>query len=343
MTFEVISNKKSWDEGYSLFKPVNIDVYFSYDYCKLHELDGKGRVEALFFNGDNGMILFYPFLIKEIKGYNFDSRYYDIESVYGYGGPVVEGYNQSDMDEFEINFEDYCNTNNIVAEFIRFHPVLSNQIYFERGMKIERNRDTVIVDLDGNLENRWNFSISSKNRNMIRKATKSGIEVLISNDLKTFKKLYKETMTKLNAEDYYYFCDDYFTQLYKMDKNQVLLEAKLDGITIASAFFIFSDCYINYHLAGSDIRYLKYAPNNLLLFEAIKYGIENKKKKLFLGGGTTSRPDDSLLKYKKSFSPLVAGFFIGKKIHNKILYDELISQWEFKNKKKAKLFLQYEY
>ena len=66
------------------------------------------------------------------------------------------------------------------------------------------------------------------------------------------------------------------------------------------------------------------------LFDAGKFNlkliIKSKKLKikyLHFGGGRTNDENDSLLKFKKSFSNKETEFFIGEKIYNKILYNQL--------------------
>lgn len=101
--------------------------------------------------------------------------------------------------------------------------------------------------------------------------------------------------------------------------------------------------YFHYHLAGSLKETLKFAPNNLLLWEAIKYAHEKGYKRMHFGGGLTNSMDDNLFRFKSSFSKERADFYIGKRVHNEEVYDYLIGKWEEKNNKKKKLFLQYKY
>ena len=341
MCFCVIHNKENWDNQLSLITPPNKDIYYTYEYCYLHQVNGDGEVKAAVFKGANGSIILYPFIIKPIHGYDTDFQYYNIESVYGYGGPIVENFNESDMKKFEELFHSWCIEKNIVAEFIRFHPLLCNERYFNYLILKEKNRDTVYINIEEGIDIIWNRSITSKNRNMIRKAIKEDIKVSISKNYEGFIKIYGSTMKKLGADEYFLFSNKYFELLYKID-NFVLLEAKKDEKTIASAVFLYSEDYLNYHLAGSDENYLHLAPNNLLLFRAIEFGWDKGLKKFHLGGGTTNSEEDSLFKFKKSFSTNRSEFFTGKRIHNKLKYDYFMNEWKKKNNLEPRLFLQYE-
>lgn len=48
------------------------------------------------------------------------------------------------------------------------------------------------------------------------------------------------------------------------------------------------------------------------------------------GGGTSGDPENSLLKYKMNFSQTLSEFWIGKKVHNQAVYDQIVEQWKQK-------------
>lgn len=319
--------------------PMSIrDIYYRAEYYRMQEKNGDG-VGNLFVFEDEERIAVYPFMLNEIKGYDLEDRYYDIETAYGYGGPVVNCKDKRFIEKFEKSFNEYCIEENIVAEFIRFHPLIKNQYIFKENIDVSHNRYTVYIDLNKSTDEIWENDIISKNRNMIRKAIKSGLKVDFDDDINSFKEIYKNTMDKVSAEDYYYFNDKFYDSLKKIDK--VSINVKLKNEIVASAIFLKGDEYFHYHLSGSIKEYLKYSPNNLMLWEAIKYAKENGFKIFHFGGGLDDSINDKLFKFKKSFGKGIGDFYIGKRIHNSDIYNYLINTWEVKNNKKAKLFLQY--
>lgn len=321
--------------------PIHIqDIYYTSEYYKMYEVNGDGIGKIFIYYDNNDNLAIYPFMLREIDGYDLNNKYYDIETAYGYGGPVINCADEKFIKDFEKCFIYYCKKNNIVAEFVRFHPLIKNQNIFKKDIETLHNRITVQLDLTKGIENIWNEDIKSKNRNMIRKAKKNGLSVEESMDFETFKKIYSSTMNKVDADNYYYFDNNYYESL-KENNNCILLNVKKDNLVIASAIFMGYREYFHYHLAGSLNEYLKFAPNNLLLWEAIKYAHEKGYKKMHFGGGLTNNIGDNLFKFKNSFSKEYADFYIGKRIHNKEIYDYLISKWEDNNNKKAKILLQY--
>lgn len=339
--YEILDvNDKMWDEYFKKLPEKLQDIYYTSDYYRLYEENGDGKAR-LFVYKDGINIGMYPFLINEID-YDDNEKYYDIQSAYGYGGPIINNKDEAFLNKFENAFLQFCNQSNIIAEFVRFHPLIKNEGIFKNDIIKLHNRNTVYLDLNKGIKRIWDEDIKSKNRNMIRKAKKNGLVVEESKDYKKFKEIYLKTMTNVGAQEYYYFNTYYYDNMSKSE-NCILLNVKMDKEIIASAIFMHYGDYFHYHLSGSVKEYCKFAPNNLLIWEAVKLACSREKKVFHLGGGLTDGLGDSLFKFKSSFSNMIGDFYIGKRIHNKKVYEKLISEWEKKNNRKSNLFLQYRY
>lgn len=331
---------EKWNEYFQLLPIEFQDIYYEREYYNLSERVDK-KLGKLFFYKENDYIAFYPFLLNKIQGYKLEEDYYDIETAYGYGGPLINTLNEKFRKSFEEKFLAYCKDNNIIAEFIRYHPILKNQEIFQSKIKLEENRKTLVVDLNNSLEEIWMKEIYIKNRTTIRRGVKEGAKVIYKKDLNNFEEIYKETMKKVNAEEYYYFSKDYFNYLKNLD--YIVIAIELRGRIIAEGVFLKGKNYLHYHLSGSKKEYLKYHPNNLMLWEAIKFGKENGFTKLHLGGGLTNSLEDSLYKFKSSFTKENLNYYIGKRVHNEKIYNYLLEQYEKEYNEKSKLFLQYNF
>ncbi|WP_353093825.1 GNAT family N-acetyltransferase [Tissierella praeacuta] len=322
--------------------PLNLeDIYFTSEYYELDEINGDGIAKLFVYYEDN-KIAMYPFILNRVTNYDLPRDYYDIETAYGYGGPITNCQDEYFLNNFEESFVEFCKENYIVAEFIRFHPLIKNERIFKRKIQVIHNRNTVFLDLTKGINKIWKEDINSKNRNVIKKAMKNGLHVEINNDYKMFKLIYKQTMDKVDANDYYYFDDKYYESI-KENNNCMLLSVKRENKVIAIAIFMGYGDYFHYHLAGSLKDELKFSPNNLLIWEAIKYAVDNEYKIMHFGGGLTDSLDDNLFKFKSRFSKQYADFYIGKRIHDKEIYSYLINEWENRNNKKATMLLQYRY
>lgn len=325
-----ITDKAEWSGLFDQLIPVQQDVYYTPEYYSLYEHNGDGEACCFAYEIDGDLVL-YPFLRNSISklGYKLDKEYYDIQGAYGYNGIIASNHSSDFINSFWESFDTWCQENDVIAEFSRFHPLLNNQEIASSKMKTFYSRHTVALDLTD--DDIWMHQISSKNRNMIRKAEKEGVTIVESDDYETFRKLYDGTMTDLHAESFYFFPQTYYDEYKQTFKdNSLLCFAMLDGKIIAGSMFMFSDDYAHYHLSARDREYSRYAANNLILWYGIQKAKERGCKWLHFGGGTTGDDGDSLLKFKKEFSKTLCGFWIGKRVHNQDVYNQIIEQWKNK-------------
>lgn len=332
MKYSILSLKDEikWKAFLDKLPPDKRDVYFTPDYYSLYQNYGDGKARCFVFEKD-GEIALYPFLINPISplGYKLEKEYNDIQGAYGYNGIISSTEETSFLAAFWDAFDAFCQENNIIAEFTRFHPLLNNQQLASPKMKTFFSRHTISLDLSLSVDDIWKTQISSKNRNMIRKAEKERVTIVESDDYETFKQLYDGTMTNLHAEDFYFFPQSYYDEYKQIFKDKSMLcLAMYDGNPIAGSMFMFSDDFAHYHLSGRDREYSRYAANNLILWYAILKAKERGCKWFHFGGGTTSDESDSLLKFKKEFSKTETEFWIGKRVHNEAIYNEIVRQWQ---------------
>lgn len=308
----------------------SIDLYFDENYGKLYEKIEKGKAEIFKFENEDGKIT-NQFLIREIPEKVNGKTYYDIVTPYGYGGPIInylKGNKENLLKEFEKNFKKYAEERNIVSEFVRFHPIKENAIDMKPIYNSTYMRKTLITKLDE--EDVVKKQISKSARKNIRQALNKGVIYKITekpNDISVFKNIYYSTMDRNHATDYYYFDDEYFQNILNYYKeNLILIEAIFEGKTIAAGiYFIYNDI-IHIHLSGTLTEYLYLSPAYILRYALILWGIEhnNKYKIIHHGGGRSNSEEDSLYLFKRNFAKLYdADFYVGKKIWNKEIYDEL--------------------
>lgn len=319
------------------------DVYYREEYVKLYKDENNLPLSVVCIDNDN--ILVMPFLRGEIRGY------YDFETPYGYGGPLANTNDLAWIDCALQTMNKCFKENNYVCGFIRFHPLLGNAYYCKDNMQVLFDRNTVTIDTSHSEEDIWANQIKSKNRNMIRKAEKNGLVFDAEYDFASigeFIKLYNSTMSRLEADDFYFFNGDYYeTFVNSIKDNGFLGTVRKDGNMICAAMFMFSDEYGHYHLEGSDREYSNLGANNYLLWKA---ACEMKKlgiKKFHLGGGTSPNQEDTLFKFKKVFSENLTEFFIGKEIFSVPAYNALCDDWKRHNADKVELYgnrlLKYRY
>jgi perosamine synthetase len=324
------------------------DVYFTPEYASIYEEDyGKDANESfcgeslLFFFGNDDEYILYPFVRRSINDLPFlkesgkseekSKEAYDIISHYGYSGPIIkikESKNEDDKKRlvkgFMESFREYCRKKSIITEFVRFHPLLKNDELFREFVSLDARNETVFVDLTKDIGT-LSAELNKKTRNSIKKAEKNNVKIEISSKkdyIKTFTKIYNNTMERNKASSKYFLPNKFFDKTAsELRDNLLLFVAKKDNKIISGALFMQKYGLMHYHFSGTDNDYSSLAPNDLILWKAIQWGKEHNCRKLHLGGGVSN--DDSLFKFKAGFSKDRSRFYSASIIHDKGRYDEL--------------------
>lgn len=322
-----VDQREKWERALGCF-PVR-DIYFTSDYHRLCELD-TGRQAAAYFHELGEHRLFFPFLIGAIPKVGGQSTLYDLESCYGYSGPLATTSDKNLLESLWQPFIDWCQQYGVVAGFTRCHPFLGTEKYFSSLTRTIHNRDTVFINLEVTEEELWD-SYPPNQRTRIRKAISNGLcfrHGKQSEIIDVFVPLYNASMERLGAGSRYYFNQEYFQFLSNQLDNQVdLLIVEKDDSPVAAAIFFKGDGIYHYHLGASLPEAFNWRPNNLLFHQASLLGKSQGFKRLHLGGGRSAAEDDSLLRFKGSFSDRRVSFYIGQSIFQPVLYKSLCQDW----------------
>lgn len=326
LTAYTLEQAEQWDAIVRSF--TEYDVYWLSGYVKAFQIHGDGEPLLFYYEGNNtrGINVVMKRDVakdKHFEGILKQGQYFDFSTPYGYGGWIIEG---DDFDSLFNSYYRWAQENNIISEFVRYHPMLNNQKYCENYYEIVQLGEVVHMALDSP-KLIWE-NITSKNRNMIRKAIKNGVKIYYGRYpeiYESFRNIYNRTMDKDNADQYYYFGKDFYTSILEdLPHNAQVFYAEKDNTIIAASIILATNGRMNYHLSGSLKEYGTFAPTNYLLYEAAVWGSMNGYRTLYLGGGVGSG-EDSLFKFKRAFyKGDLNHFYIGKKVFNQQKYDELL-------------------
>lgn len=307
-----------------------IDIYFEKEYGRLYERAEDGVCETFEYGSDAGKV-YHIFIRRRIPVRVDGELYYDLVTPYGYGGPVIlgchEGHKRDLIDGFASSFREYCKANNVVSEFVRFHPIINNADDFGSLYRVEHIRNTVGTNLK-DFGNPFDEEFSKSARQCIRRALRAGVECRIvenPENLDGFKKIYYATMERNVADAYYFFDDDYFAACVKYFKrNMILAEAVHQERVIAAALCFVYGRTIHVHLSGTLGDFLALSPAYVLRYGVILWGMENGFHLVHHGGGVTNDEADSLYQFKKRFGKNTEfRFCVGKKVWNAHVYERL--------------------
>lgn len=306
------------------------DIYFEPDYAELYETEENRAVEYR-FECEYGFIT-NLFLKRQIDIKLPDEvQYFDLVTPYGYGGPVIHWTNDKEklIQAYMDDFGRYTEKEHIIAEFVRFHPILGNGVDFKEVYKSIFDRKTVGTNLT--YDDVVAKEFSKHKRKDIRKALKNPeIRYEVTENpstLQDFLKIYYSTMDRDKADDYYYFKPDYFqTMLEKFREHITAGRVFLGDQLIAMGVYFRYGKYLHAHLSGTLSEYLDYSPANILKYALAVYGHENGYEVIHYGGGTSRSPENGVYKFKKEFGKNTEfDFYIAKKVWNEEIYKQICS------------------
>ncbi len=273
-----------------------------------------------------------------------NSDFYDVEPFIGYSGPVVTTSSPGFLNLAIEEYSQICRDEVIIAEVIRFNPLLENHSYFGPGTKIniQPAKDIVIVDCFNDDNSQLN-SFSKTGRYETRKAISSASYIMKdkSESLSEFVKFYYKSLERVGADTRWYFGTDFFDRVKTSNHFEVRSVTFEDKI-VSAALVIFYPFASYYFIAAND-PLMPLGANNYLIFNIAKETALRGSKKLILGGGVSSNPKDKLLAFKRKFAKKSKIFYIGKLIHNEKIYQELctFAITQDPNLKDVNYFLKY--
>lgn len=302
------------------------DIFFLPEWGKAYESQDHG--ENCIFEFRNGIgHVFYQFIKRPIPIQAGTVQYFDTITPFGQSGPVILECEAGQKTElaaaFDKAFQSYCKANQIVSEYIRFNGWVNNVQDFGHLYGIDNRGITMYIDLA--VDDVFMQEFKSGTRQQVRRALKNGVEVeydFTGATIKEFHRLYTIMAKKNDIPNHYMFSEELLAESFNLlEGKQFIIYAKYEGVYISAALYLHHGDFLHYHLAANDPEYFKVAGNSLILHEGCRWGVENGKKEMHLGGAST----DALYRFKRGFTktePL--DILTGKKIRNEEAYQLLV-------------------
>lgn len=332
MSFQIIDfNSSLWKNLYNKIPNSKKDIFFSSEFlCSCQKTLYKDhKIKAAIYSFDNKIIL-YPFVKREFVLDKF-TKFYDITCIYGRGG-IISNLLEGDklLEDFHLNFIDYCKKEKIINSFDRFHPIIGNHKFSNQLTNIELIQDFIVLDLDDSFIN-INNNFEYRHKKSISKAIRNNIEIFIEEDLKhldDFLFIYKDMLNYQNADRFYYFEKKFYIALDDYLKNNFFFAyAKYNNKIISCELILHNNYYAHSYLGATLIDYKNLCPNHLLKSNIINHLVDMRCKYYLLGGGINN--NDGIYEYKKGFAPKgIYNSYIGKAIYDDKLYNNLKKEYD---------------
>ena len=149
--------------------------------------------------------------------------------------------NEENISAFYKQYVNLLKSENIVSSFVRYHPMLQNADYLRSVEEIIDLGKTIHIDL-ASKDIIWT-NITSKNRNVIRKAKKRGVTIHHGKNRELFDhfmNIYNQTMSHNGADSYYYFDRSFYESIHNdlHDNYEIFFALYQDIIILCRLFYM---------------------------------------------------------------------------------------------------------
>jgi lipopolysaccharide/colanic/teichoic acid biosynthesis glycosyltransferase len=275
------------------------DVYFLPEYGRAAALADPGEwllLEA--YDGAWQMPLIVRTLVDGTK---------DATSPYGYSGVYASGSLTPPQIHEAWGATVTCLRElGVISMELRHSPLVPQASDLTGLRSIISGHPTIVLEpTDG--DSAWS-DLQKHCRNRIRKALKNGYTGAVrpaeGRDLASggdFRRLYEQTMHRLDAALVYFFSDEYYKELLDGLGSNLLISEVRDpkGAVTASLLLMRHEQRLHSHLQGSNRDDAPMGSNNLLYWTASQFALDQGIRHFHLGGGVDAR--DSLFRFKHTF------------------------------------------
>ncbi|MBE9601667.1 GNAT family N-acetyltransferase [Pedobacter sp. MC2016-24] len=317
-----VRSKTDWDAF--VLRSLIHEAYHTWHY---HTLNSEGE-PVLFVYEEGPHFIALPLIKRKIE----NSEFFDVTSIYGYGGPI-SNLPLSDIPDdrkanFKKSFQEFMDTEQCICVFSRLHPFIAQDDLLSTIGGVCDNGSTIYMDLSlpieiqrSNYDKRlWRQIRKLRSENYIIKEAESEAEI------RDFTMMYHKNMERLSAAPNYYFDYNYFVGLLnskELDNKLILI---YDGQKlICGALLLVSSYLIRNHLSATAQEYINESPSKLLTDEISLIGRKVGAKIFHLGGGVGGK-EDSLFKFKSHFSNTRIRDQIWCFVSNNQAYNELVEK-----------------
>lgn len=305
------------------------DIYYRRDYLSAAALNESGETLVALWRGVDGAVL-YPIVCRPLDGLPVPARLThgrcDLVTPFEYGGPLVvpstdaAGAAARLRAGYDRAFAAWCADRRVVAEFIRFHPLLGAQQGWDDTYTLRTSAANVVLDLAKD-DDTLLADMRSATRRAVRASEHRGVEVRELEAAAPFAALYHAGMDRLGAAPQYYFPPAYFDALRRLDGAALLAAWSDRGQLAGVAAFIAGRRFAHYHLGATDRSLSSLRPMNALFFAAARRFRARGCRWLHLGSAAGSQV--GLRSFKEGFSTDRRDYAVGTRIHDAATYRAL--------------------
>ena len=289
----------------------------------LRVIYGESWYSVFVTQGESAML--HVFCPQPLPATTSQPAQFDIEPFIGYNGPVL---NTTDLAFREVALLEYsrlARERGVIAEIIRFSPILHNSSVFEGSAQLQvfRAKDIVVTPCYADAEAQL-AAFTAKCRSSVRRGLRDcTTEVLDKAYWSDFVAFYYASLDRLNAECKWYYSPELFARAEQSDFFQVYV-VKYQG-QWASVSLVIDHPLAGYYFVAASSEVPVQGANEYLVHSIAVHLAQKGIEQLILGGGNTASDDDPLLRFKRKFAHEPTSLVMGKIVHDKPAFSDRIA------------------
>ncbi len=293
-----------------------------------HEVDvlrvvqGEQWYAILITDGEKAF--FHVFAPTSIPG----TEWSDIDPFLGYSGPLTTtddpAFNQRALAEYRH----CCADLKIVAEVMRFNPLLNNHLPFRQTpeLAVAPVKSLVICDCFTD-DHEQMEAYNQSSRRWIRQvpAEFEFVQLITPQAQERFEQIYRDSLSRAGASPRWFFPRTFFAAAYQTASFSLWA---VRSHLIHSVCMIIEHPLQSYYFLAASSEPRVNGTSDYLIHRACVMLAERGGHKFMLGGGNTPEENDSLLTFKRKFSRRPYTLQLGKLIHHQDTYKKLCREYE---------------
>ena len=315
------------------------DVYFRPGYVRAYETAGHGKGIGLLIS-IGGHRFLMTLLLRTLSELPFGEGLtgFDAVTPYGFGGLLhLSGDAEVSHETMRMLFDalrGWCADAGVVSVMIRLHPLLEQEGWFNAdidGVTLRTVGPTVALDLQQWDPAKERLTTLHRGRHFDLNHARRYLNLTWASEqpgdpdvLRLFRSIYEERMGQLQADQFYYFPPEYYTELMSGVKGDIdIAFAWMDKTLVGAEMFMAGREIGHAHLCGTNELGRVHKATTLLKTAGADWARRRGCRWLHIGGGTHGA--DHLLTFKKSFGGTLFHYSFVTFVADSARYQELTS------------------
>lgn len=238
-----------------------------------------------------------------------------------YGGPLVDNNNEKVASELLVQHFKIVKNEGVLTQFRNSYNMLPLNEVFRKNLYLFESHLNIIVDLSKGIDKLWQ-ELHDGRKKKVKNALNSGLSVEVYENNISQEQIHRgyEIIKKVYESAELPLASVILLIQAAQTGTLILFELKYREQTIGVRFVLkYKDILYGWY-AGSLSKHYSLFPNDLLIWETIKWGVENKYRLFDYGGAGNPNADYGVRKFKLQTGGEIVNFGRYELVHKPLAF-----------------------